>query len=381
MRDLRAPRAAFVSAVAMLFLAFGSPAVAQTTWHVMASPNRGSDFNDLFAVSARSTGDAWAVGSFRDANLRFRTLIEHYDGTAWRVVLSPNAGSSTNQLQAVDAISATDAWAVGQWFDGSANRTLALRWDGQRWRVVPTPNVGSGDNVLRGVVAISPTDVWAVGSERSEGTFAPLTEHWNGSSWSVVTAPVGLGGGLLRAVAAVSATDVWAVGALGDGDDGALAEHWNGSAWSMASMPAVFGEDSLASVTAVSSSDVWAVGHAGSRTLTEHWNGSAWNAVASPNPVPANANDFLNAVTAISSSDVWAVGAVLDFLAGSVQSTITMRWDGQAWTVVPSPNPGGGDDVMAGVDSPGGSAVVAVGHTRQTLGGPDRTFVIATNQG
>jgi hypothetical protein len=381
MLGLRAARPLLVALVVLLSTATGSPALAQTTWHVLPSPNRGSDFNRLLAVTARSSTDSWAVGLFRDTNLQYRTLIEHFDGTAWRLVLSPNVGTSTNQLLAVDADAANDAWAVGSSFDGSAARTLVLRWGGRRWRVVSSPNTGSGENILRGVVALSPTDVWAAGSVRSGGAFSPLTEHWNGTAWTVVPAAIPAAGGFLTAVTAVSATDVWAVGGLGDGDDGALAEHWNGTNWSQVAVPQVFGEDGLAAVTSVSSADMWAVGHAGSQTLTEHWNGSAWTVVPSPNPVPANANDFLNGVTAVSATDVWAVGAVLDFLAGSVQSTITMRWDGQAWTVVESPNPGGGDDVLGSVDTPGGSTVVAVGSTRSSLGGVDRTLIIGTNQG
>ncbi|HEX9311780.1 MAG TPA: hypothetical protein VGA30_02995, partial [Actinomycetota bacterium] len=40
-----------------------------------------------------------------------------------------------------------------------------------------------------------------------------------------------------------------------------------------------------------SSSDVWAVGDSGSLTLSEHWDGSAWSIVPSANP-----------------GDLWAVG-------------------------------------------------------------------------
>ena len=40
------------------------------------------------------------------------TLTEHWNGTAWSVVASPNAGT-INSLQSVAAVSANDVWAVG----------------------------------------------------------------------------------------------------------------------------------------------------------------------------------------------------------------------------------------------------------------------------
>jgi hypothetical protein len=44
-----------------------------------------------------------------------RTLIEHWNGKAWKVIQSPNRGgpADNNQLYGVTATCATDAWAVG----------------------------------------------------------------------------------------------------------------------------------------------------------------------------------------------------------------------------------------------------------------------------
>jgi hypothetical protein len=41
------------------------------------------------------------------------TLIEHWNGSAWTIVPSPNVGSGNNSLAAVAARSANDVWAVG----------------------------------------------------------------------------------------------------------------------------------------------------------------------------------------------------------------------------------------------------------------------------
>src|SRR6266516_1015934 len=152
----------------------------QTTWTIQPTPNRSNDFNQLSGVSASSASDVWAVGTFRGpSSFAYKTLIEHFDGTTWRALKSPNSGTLNNELNAVSADAGTDAWAVGFHIVGSAGRALA--------------------------------------------------EHWNGTSWTVVPSPTPLGGGTLAAVAAVSSNDVWAVGAVGDGDDATLAEHWNGT--------------------------------------------------------------------------------------------------------------------------------------------------------
>jgi len=365
--------AAIVGAVA-------APAGAASIWTIQATPNRGNDFNELTGVAAVSATDVWAAGLFRNPSTsQYRTLIEHFDGTAWRVVPSPNVGPSYNELNAVAADSSTDAWVVGFSASGSTNRTLAERWNGATWSVVPTPN-GAGSNTLRGVTALSPTDAWAVGDQRSPNP-ATLALHWDGASWTVVPTPTPLGGASLAAVAAVSSNDVWAVGSLGDGDDGALVEHWNGSSWSIVSTPEIHTISLLAGVTAIASSDVWAVGSQGSRTLTEHWDGTRWTVVTSPNPLPTTkGNNFLTAVTAVSSSDVWAVGSTLDFTLGGLERTMTLNWDGNGWQVVNTPDRGPGSNLLIGADSPGGGVVFTVG----TVTAPtfvNRTLALETTAG
>ncbi|MFG0315983.1 MAG: hypothetical protein ACF8XB_01825 [Planctomycetota bacterium JB042] len=61
-----------------------------------------------------------------------------------------------------------------------------------------------------------------------------------------------------------------------------------------------------------------------------------WSVVPSPNP--AGVEDvFLRDVVAISSDDVWAVGDWRD--TGFNNYTFAMHWDGAAWTIVPTPSP------------------------------------------
>jgi hypothetical protein len=76
-------------------------------------------------VAATSGRNAWAVGSY-GSGPSTRVLIEHWNGTTWQQVPSPdNAGTSS--LYGVAATSATNPWAVGQ---TSTGKILVLRCNG-----------------------------------------------------------------------------------------------------------------------------------------------------------------------------------------------------------------------------------------------------------
>ena len=91
-----------------------------------------------------------------------KTLIVHWDGSAWKQVTTPNPGGSTqsNDLSSVAVTSATDAWAVGDYDTGTGTRTLALHWDASAWTQATTPDLG-GSSIDDGFTSAS--DVWAVG--------------------------------------------------------------------------------------------------------------------------------------------------------------------------------------------------------------------------
>ena len=114
-------------------------------------------------------------------------------GFSWSVVPTPNPSSSPNDnLPGVACTSTSDCWAVGSASSGvGLSQTLAEHWDGTAWSIVTTPNAGtSEENFLYGVACISASDCWAVGYSVVSGFVADtLAEHWNGSAWSIVTTP------------------------------------------------------------------------------------------------------------------------------------------------------------------------------------------------
>ena len=103
-----------------------------TSWTIVPSPDGPAAPQSLLdGVAVRASDDAWAVGSFTKANNLVRTLVEHWDGTGWSRVKSPNAGQPANgQLSAVAAVAADEAWAVGSFGVGGPSRTLIQHWDG-----------------------------------------------------------------------------------------------------------------------------------------------------------------------------------------------------------------------------------------------------------
>ena len=88
------------------------------------NPNTGGN-NFLQGVAVTSARNAWAAG-FSSNGTTNQTLIEHWNGTAWRLVASPNPSSTRNVLNGVAASSATNAWAVGSYDSSTVWRTFAL---------------------------------------------------------------------------------------------------------------------------------------------------------------------------------------------------------------------------------------------------------------
>lgn len=184
-----------------------------TSWSKVPSPNAAQ----LSAVAAVSASDIWGAGDYYNSTYKTtRTATINWNGTKWSPVVSPSVDTDDG-LVSVAADSASDVWAVGTDYNNSVrgDRTLTLHWNGTSWSVIasPNPDPGPGDNFLYGVAAVSSSDAWAVGDYYNSGHNSTATLNWNGTSWSVVSSPnVGSFDNQLRAVAAVSASDLWAVG-------------------------------------------------------------------------------------------------------------------------------------------------------------------------
>ena len=158
-------------------------------------------------MAVTSASDAWAVGG-TGSYPRVKTLIVHWNGTAWRRVPSPSpAGSSLTGVAAT-----------------SGSRRLGGRLHEQRQpdRALERHRLDSGAQPERRSIRRGRhlrQEPWAVGGN--------LILHWDGTAWKQLPIPEPKGSDL-SAVAASSPDNAWAVGSIDIANGKSLILHWNG---------------------------------------------------------------------------------------------------------------------------------------------------------
>ncbi len=370
---MHARTAAALAAASLLTIAPSLAAdgpVCDGTWNTVPSENPKHDYGDydsLVAVDALSPTDAWAVGitsDFGHPPPGFKTLIEHWDGTRWSRVDCPNSRKTTwDQLADVAVLAPDDAWAVG--IENSfPYRDLILHWDGRAWTIQDDGTIAA---YLTSVAALSPTDVWVAGSTSYIGK--GLLMHWDGVSWTqtLLGAPI-----VFRDVKALAPDDVWAVGQLSVNYFGDLtvAYHYDGSTWTRTPTPSPLrhhdiDQNWLTSIAAVAPDDIWVTGIARDHDygivdmpFFLHWDGTAWSTVDAPDPDGKAADTDLWSSVAFGPNDVWAVGSTGN---DPNYSTFTVHWDGVSWTQVPSSR----DGRLLGLVSDTEGGLIAVGESTE----------------
>lgn len=271
---------------------------------------------------------------------------------AGRVLAAPGSVPrpvSAAWLEGVSATSGRNAWAVGAFGHADGAAELIEHWNGRRWTaVLKRLNLQENVDYFAGVAATSATSAFAAGTLESQYAF-PLVDHWGGAAWRQDQTPdLGLGDCACAAVlAGVAATrgDAWAVGQYVGDSNGLLTLilRRSGKAWLQVPSPSPAGTGSqamnaLQGVAALSPDDAWAVGVANSglsgqrNTVTEHWDGNRWTVVPSPDPSRAGCvNDELLGVAA-SRAATWAVG---DYCGAA----LTLRLEDGRWQRVRAPSP------------------------------------------
>jgi len=234
--------------------------------------------SDLLGVAAVSPAEAFAVGECVSQDAGY---VEQWNGATWTMAtlptpISPSLGTS---LSSISADSATDVWAVGEYpVQATANteryEPYSLHYNGTAWSVVPMPATPGTDNQLvyefQAIDAISPSNVWAVGESGDDvgvggAPTATIVEHYNGTAWSVVSSPTVGTSPYLTGVTATSASNVWAVGydvPSGSTTLQTFTMNWNGSAWTTESSPDTGTASLLAGASTTSGgANVWAAGY------------------------------------------------------------------------------------------------------------------------
>jgi hypothetical protein len=187
--------------------------------------------NQLGSIRTIGPNDAWAVGTYGPST-NLRPLVLHWDGHEWTPVGTPGPPSEPYHmaLWSLEIISPSDIWATGsKRSSGSApdhgqTKTLIEHWNGTQWSIVDSPNKaqpppsGNGGDSIGSIVALGPNDVWASGFyDEAAGTFKgpdkPLLLHWDGRSWSHQPTPLdGIENARMEQLAAGADKVLWATG-------------------------------------------------------------------------------------------------------------------------------------------------------------------------
>ena len=230
-----------------------------------------------------------------------------------------------------------------------------------RGEMAPQPGSAAG---LEGVFCTSAASCWAVGYFERNGAWLNETLRWDGHHWSRVAAPSpgGTANGdtsELFGVRCTAAKNCWAVGFYeqhGVQLDEAL--HWNGKSWSRVATPTPGGTlngdfNELFDVVCTSPGSCWADGEYGTDTSTIgsevienqvlHWNGKAWSLAATPNPggTGPDGTSALSAIRCASAGNCWAVGTFGTIAPGGALFNEALHWNGRKWSQVGIPDPGG----------------------------------------
>ena len=341
-------------------------------WSLQPSYSFGSQDNNLNGVSAASTTDAWAVGSYIPSlNGVLNTLAHHFDGTRWTAYPLPNIGQQENALYGVSMPGPGLAWAVGYYVSGKfQQQTLIEHFNGSMWSVVPSPSPGALQNILYGVAAITDSDVWAVGAQQdAAGLWHTLTEHWNGTAWSVVNAvDNGSNGNQLYAVKALATNNVYAVGQQAGSafPNEALIEQWNGSTWSVVTSPTDPSASALTLGITATASTLTVVGEQETDTVpyTTYVAAGAPGSLSiltTPNNGTTENDLFATAIAADGST--WAVGWYVDPVSDN-HDPLVLQGVNNVWNLVSSPSfSSGGDSGLAAITAIPGGGLWAVGVT------------------
>jgi hypothetical protein len=333
-----------------------------TRWRIQPTPNlsQGGDLNGVFCTSASACTAVGRSGA--------GPLAERWNGTRWSIQATPNPPQGNGFLSGVACTSATTCIATGASnpFTPSAT-TLAERWNGTRWTLQVTPNPPQGGGELNGVSCTSVSACIAVGNSNAGN----LAERWNGTRWQIQPTPNPAGAQFtfLNAVACAPASGCIAAGAYinSSGAFHGLAERWDGASWAIQPTPSLPGGvmSSLIGVACTSATGCLAVGFSGPSggnnqspaTLAERWNGSTWRVQDTPNPPGAAASE-LNAASCVSPAACIAVGLTSN--SRGIPLTLAQRWNGHTWSILPTPSPVDGGNLI-GVSCPSRSSCLAVG--------------------
>ena len=165
-----------------------------TAWSITSNAvlPTGATAATLAGVSCVSGSWCMAAGS-QTVGANTLPLTEMWNGTAWKVLASPNPAPGTSGIfNGVSCAGSSYCVAVGDFRDvGAHDRNLVATWDGTAWTQNSVPDgPDTNDDVLQSVACFSATSCSVVGYEGILVPSTPVALAWNGVSWTTATTPV-----------------------------------------------------------------------------------------------------------------------------------------------------------------------------------------------
>jgi hypothetical protein len=135
-------------------------------WVLVKSPNAHKDHNSaLTSVSCTSAKSCLAAGSWQHGY--GATLVERWNGAKWTVVKTADPrGFTFSQLSGISCTSATRCVAAGTYSMGTpTSLTLIEQWNGHAWKIQSSPEpVKAASSSLMGISCVGSTRCLAVGT-------------------------------------------------------------------------------------------------------------------------------------------------------------------------------------------------------------------------
>ena len=156
-----------------------------TTWAIVSSPNpSGRSFPSLSGVSCASPTDCVAIGYKFNLtsieNVAITPLAEHWNGTKWAIVAITNPGAANQtELTGVSCPNTANCYTAGVTStSNSVTKTLIEHWNGTKWARVSTPNpAGAEGSYFDGVNCPTSTRCYAVGASDTGASIHTLVER------------------------------------------------------------------------------------------------------------------------------------------------------------------------------------------------------------
>ncbi|MGC8461756.1 MAG: hypothetical protein ACP5OR_07965 [Candidatus Dormibacteria bacterium] len=309
-----------------------------------------------------SSTDGWAVGQYYNGT-SMQPLAEHYSSGVWSVSTLPPISvviggttytGSDGYLYGVDAISSNDVWVAGAFTDSASvsgkhpNLPYVLFYNGSSWtqESANCPSVGTSKScVLLGVWGNGSSNVWVTGwYQEAAGEDGGIMENWNSSTWTEYAPTPAVNptqNHILTGISGDTSGDVWGIG-YNSSSTYSYGVEWNNGSSTLSEISGIQNPNAVTepqAVSVISSSDVWIAGYQGStaQTLVENFNGSAWSVISTVNPGGSAVVNQFNAIAA-SSNGVFAAGW---YSNGTVNQTLVEQYNGSSFTQSTTQNPSG----------------------------------------